>query len=108
MYSVVNDDNEIIYMKQPAIYIVTNKKNGVLYTGVTSNIIKRIYEHKYSIKKGFSAKYNCKLLVFFEIHDSLESAINREKQIKAGTRDKKIQLIEEFNSEWRDLYEDIV
>ena len=60
--------NEITNMKQPAVYIVTNKKNGVLYTGVTSNIIKRIYEHKYSIKKGFTAKYNCKLLVFFEMH----------------------------------------
>ena len=95
-------------MKQPAVYIVTNKKNGVLYTGVTSNIIKRIYEHKYSTKKGFTAKYNCKLLVFFEIHETMESAIHKEKRIKAGTRDKKVQLIEEFNPNWNDLYDDIV
>ena len=95
-------------MKQPAVYIVTNKKNGVLYTGVTSNLIKRIYEHKNSVTKGFTAKYNCKLLVFFEIHDRLESAIHREKRIKAGTRDKKVQLIEEFNPDWKDLYDDIV
>jgi putative endonuclease len=78
-------------MKQPAIYIVTNKKNGVLYTGVTSNIIKRIYQHKHSTTKGFTAKYNCKLLVFFEAYDTMEAAITREKQIKAGGRDKKVK-----------------
>ena len=67
-----------------------------------------IYEHKYSTKKGFTAKYNCKLLVFFEMHYAMESAIHREKRIKAGTRDKKVQLIEESNPDWKDLYDGIV
>lgn len=92
-------------MKHPAVYIITNKKNGVLYTGVTSNLIKRIYEHKHGLMDGFTKKYACKILVFFETHESMEAAITREKQIKAGSRKKKINLIEEKNPEWLDLYE---
>ena len=93
-------------MKQPAIYIVTNKKNGTLYTGVTSNLPKRIHEHK-NASEGFTAKYGCKNLVYYEILEDMENAIAREKQIKAGSRKKKIALIESVNPEWRDLYNNI-
>ncbi|WP_147141966.1 GIY-YIG nuclease family protein [Rickettsia asiatica] len=95
-------------MKQPIVYIVTNKKNGILYTGVTSNLIKRVYQHKNDIIRGFSKKYNCKILVFYEIHETMNSVINREKQIKAGSRDKKIKLIEQTNINWDDLYNEII
>lgn len=94
--------------KQPAIYIVTNKKNGILYTGVTSNLAKRIYQHKNSHTIGFSKKYNCKFLVYYELYDDMETAICREKQIKAGPRQKKLDLIININPEWKDLYEDII
>ena len=95
-------------MIQPAVYIVTNKRNGTLYTGVTSCLPKRIYEHKEEIREGFTKKYNCKSLVFFEIHETMQSAIVREKQIKKGSRRKKIALIEGINPAWRDLYAQIV
>jgi len=75
-------------MKIPVVYIMTNKKNGVLYTGVTSNLIKRAYEHKNSFVDCFTKKYNCKLLIFFEVHEEMYSAISREKQIKGGSRKK--------------------
>jgi len=94
-------------MKQPAVYIITNKRNGTLYTGVTSNLCKRIYEHKEGTVEGFSKKYGCKLLVFYELHETMESAISREKQIKGGSRKRKLALIEGMNPDWRDLYEDI-
>ena len=75
-----------IYMsKQPTVYILTNKANGILYTGVTSNLVKRIYEHKQNNSKGFTYKYNCKLLVYYEIFDEMYNAIEREKQLKAGS-----------------------
>ncbi|WP_253308083.1 MULTISPECIES: GIY-YIG nuclease family protein [unclassified Rickettsia] len=95
-------------MKQPAVYIVTDKRGGTIYTGVTSNLIKRIYEHRNGLIKGFSTKYNCKILVFYEIHETMISAIAREKQIKAGSREKKIKLIEQINLEWKDLYKEII
>ena len=95
-------------MKQPAIYIVTNKKNGTLYTGVTSDLIKRIYEHKESLIKGFTKKYDCKILVFYELYDTMELAILREKQIKGFSRKRKLDLIETINPYWRDLYKDIM
>ena len=94
--------------KQPAIYIMTNKRNGTLYTGITSNLIKRVYQHKNSVKKGFSEQYHCKLLVYYEIHRSIMGAIMREKKIKGGSRKKKIALIETINPEWRDLYEELL
>lgn len=94
-------------MKQPAVYIVANKKNGTLYTGVTSMLAKRIYEHKEGIIHGFTKKYDCTLLVFYELHETMESAILREKQIKAGSRKKKLQLIETINPNWTDLYKEI-
>ncbi|WP_425362233.1 GIY-YIG nuclease family protein [Candidatus Tisiphia endosymbiont of Mystacides longicornis] len=95
-------------MKQPAVYIMANKKNGTLYTGVTSNLIKRVYEHKHGIIAGFTSKYKCNDLVFYEVLETMDTAIAREKQIKAGSRAKKIKLITIMNPEWRDLYEDIV
>ncbi|MCC8400029.1 MULTISPECIES: GIY-YIG nuclease family protein [unclassified Candidatus Tisiphia] len=95
-------------MKQPAVYIMANKKNGTLYTGVTSNLIKRVYEHKHDIIVGFTSKYKCNDLVFYEVLETMDTAIAREKQIKAGSRAKKIKLITIMNPEWRDLYEDIV
>jgi putative endonuclease len=95
-------------MKQPAVYMVANKKDGTLYTGVTSGLAKRIYEHKQSLTHGFSKKYNCKLLVFYELHETMESAIMREKQIKAGSRKKKLELIASINPNWIDLYEEII
>jgi putative endonuclease len=83
---------------------MTNKINTVLYTGVTSDLKKRIWEHKERIVKGFTEKYNIDKLVYFEIFNDPENAILREKQIKAGSRNKKIKLIKEINSEWKDLY----
>jgi len=94
-------------MKKPCVYILTNKRNGVLYTGVTSDLTKRIYEHKNNFVSGFTKKYNCKFLVFFEPHFTMETAIQREKQIKKGPRKRKVQLIETMNPEWKDLYESI-
>jgi putative endonuclease len=91
-------------MKQPAIYITTNKHNGVLYTGVTSNLPQRIVQHKNKAINGFSSKYNCTMLVYYEVFDDIENAILREKQIKAGSRKKKIELIENLNPTWKDLY----
>jgi putative endonuclease len=93
---------------QPAIYIVTNKMHGTLYTGVTSNLIKRTYEHKCNMLDGFTRRYNCSILVFYELYDSMQCAISREKQIKSGSRRQKLQLIEIANPQWKDLYEDIV
>jgi putative endonuclease len=94
-------------MKQSAVYIMANKRNGTLYTGVTSNLPQRVWQHRESVADGFTKRYGCKMLVWFEMHDNMEAAILREKQIKAGSRKKKLALIEEFNPQWRDLYEDI-
>ena len=90
--------------KQPAIYIMANKPNGTLYTGVTSDLIKRVYQHKNAITHGFTSRYDCKLLVYYELCEEMLSAIEREKQIKSGTRKKKIMLIERMNPRWEDLY----
>ena len=94
--------------KQPTIYILSNKKHGTLYTGVTSNLVQRIYQHKTDTFKGFSGRYDCKNMVYYEVFDDMENAILREKQIKGGSRKKKIELIEKDNPEWVDLYESIV
>ena len=92
-------------MKQPCVYIMANKRNGTLYTGVTSNLPKRVFEHRESLVRGFSAKYDCKILVWYEVHETMIEAITREKQIKAGSRKKKLALIESFNPDWKDLFE---
>jgi len=91
-------------MKQPCVYIMANKRHGTLYTGVTSSLPKRAFEHREGLVEGFSAKYGCKILVWYELHESMIEAIAREKQIKAGSRAKKIALIEALNPEWKDLY----
>jgi predicted GIY-YIG superfamily endonuclease len=94
--------------KFPAVYIMANKKNGTLYTGVTSNLIQRIYQHKNELIEGFTQRYNCKYLVYYELYQDMMNAIAREKQIKAGSRKKKIMLIESINSEWLDLYSSLL
>ncbi len=85
------------------VYILTNRKNRVLYTGVTNDIVRRTYEHRTKQVDGFAEKYNAFKLVYFEETSSTESAIAREKQIKGWSRAKKIELIESVNPEWRDL-----
>ena len=90
------------------IYILFSKKNGTLYTGVTSNLIKRIYEHKIKVNDSFTSKYGVDKLGYYETHNNIDSAIEREKQIKSYLRKKKISLIENINPEWEDLYNKIV
>lgn len=89
------------------VYIVTNKPNGTLYIGVTSDIIKRIWEHKNKAVKGFTQKYNLDKLVYYEQHENAEAAILREKRLKLYLRKWKINMIEEMNPEWKDLYQEI-
>jgi putative endonuclease len=89
------------------VYILTNKHNRTLYTGVTNDLKRRIYEHKHKLVKGFTAKYNVDKLVYFEMTEDVNAAIFREKQIKGGSRQKKIDLVEGSNPEWRDLFEDL-
>ena len=95
-------------MKQGYVYIMSNKKDGTLYIGVTSNLIKRVYEHKSSFVDGFTKKYNIKNLVYYEIFNDIQEAIVREKQLKAGNRNKKIGLINSMNSNWDDLYDSLI
>jgi putative endonuclease len=94
-------------MKKFYVYILCNKRNGTLYIGVTSDLIKRIYEHKNNLVDGFTKKYNAHLLVWYETHETVEQAIIREKQIKKWNRNWKLALIERDNSGWNDLYEEI-
>ena len=95
-------------MKIPMVYMMTNMKNGTLYTGVTSNLVKRAYEHREGLLEGFTKEQGCKNLVYYEVHSTMESAILREKQIKKGNRKRKVNLINAFNSEWRDLFKEII
>ena len=90
------------------IYIMTNKVNTVLYTGFTNNLDRRVYEHKEKIIEGFTKKYNINKLVYYEIFSDARNAIIREKQIKAGSRKKKLDLINSMNPEWKDLYPEII
>jgi putative endonuclease len=91
-------------MKSYFIYIITNKNNTVLYVGVTSDIVTRIWEHKSKQIEGFTKKYNVDKLVYYEKFDDPNSAIAREKQIKSGSRKKKLELINSFNKDWKDLF----
>ena len=91
-------------MKQPCVYMLASRKNGTLYVGVTSDILKRIWEHKNNIVEGFTKRYGVHILVWFEMHETMESAITREKAIKEWKRVWKLDLIEQSNPEWRDLY----
>jgi len=94
--------------KQPAVYILASKKNGTLYIGVTSNLVKRIWEHKNNFVEGFTEKYGIHQLVWYELHATMESAIVRENRLKDWKRAWKLKLIEDKNPEWRDLYETII
>ena len=94
--------------KQPAVYILTNTRNGTLYIGVTSNLRRRIWEHRNNLVEGFSSKYLTHTLVYYEMHEDMVNAITREKQIKRWKRNWKIRLIEELNPYWRDLYPEIL
>jgi len=90
--------------RQPCVYILASKRNGTIYTGVTSNLLKRIWEHKQHVFEGFTSKYGVDVLVWYEQHETMESAICREKVIKNWKRAWKIRVIEENNSQWQDLY----
>ena len=94
--------------KQPAVYILASKRNGTLYTGVTSNLVKRVWEHKNDMVEGFTNRYRVHMLVWYELHESMASAIVREKRIKGWKRTWKLQLIEKDNPDWQDLYHTIV
>jgi putative endonuclease len=87
------------------VYIIGNWTGGVIYIGVTNDLLKRIYQHRYKLIKGFSSRYNLSRLLFFEKYDDIESAIRREKEIKAWRREKKNTLIQSFNPDWKDLAE---
>jgi putative endonuclease len=93
--------------KEYYVYILASKRNGTLYTGVTSDLVKRIWQHKHNLVEGFTKKYNVENLVYYEVHDTPEGAITREKHIKKWRRVWKLRLIEERNPQWRDLYEEI-
>jgi len=93
--------------RQYYVYIITNKNNTVLYTGVTNNLMRRVTEHKEKRVKGFSKKYNIEKLVYYEVFEDSYNAIAREKQIKGGSRQKKIDLINTMNDEWKDLFQDL-
>jgi len=95
-------------MKQPCVYILTSKQNGTLYVGVTSNLIKRVWEHKEDVVPGFTKQYGVHLLVWFEMHETMDAAITREKQIKKWNREWKIRRITETNPDWKDLYFDLI
>jgi len=95
-------------MKQAHVYILASARNGTLYVGVTSQLVQRIWQHKNHVLEGFSQRYKVDQLVWFEPHESMEAAILREKQIKSGSRKRKLGLIETMNPGWRDLYEDML
>ncbi|MBA4142751.1 MAG: GIY-YIG nuclease family protein [Nitrosospira sp.] len=94
--------------RNPAVYMLASKYNGTLYIGVTSDPMKRVWEHKQNLAKGFTQKYDVHMLVYFEVHYEMAEAIRREKQLKKWNRAWKIELIEKSNPGWRDLWRDIV
>lgn len=94
--------------KQPTVYLLASKRNGTLYAGVTSDLVKRVWEHKNNVVEGFTKKYNVHILVWYEVHETMESAIRREKAIKEWKRNWKIELIESVNATWKDLYTEII
>ncbi len=95
-------------VKQYYIYIMTNFNNKVLYIGVTNNLVKRVFEHKNKLLPGFTSKYNVNKLIYFEVFDNINNAIDREKQLKSGSRKKKLDLILKENSKFEDLYPKII
>ena len=95
-------------MKQPCVYMLASTRNGTLYIGVTSDLVRRVYDHKNGSVEGFTKRYGVHTLVWYESHESMESAITREKRMKKWNRDWKIRLLEELNLDWKDLYPSIV
>ena len=95
-------------MSAAYVYVMASKRNGTLYIGDTSDLVKRVYEHKNDLRDGFTRKYSVHLLVWFEVHEDIREAILREKQIKKWKRAWKIELIEIENSQWFDLYDDLI
>ena len=95
-------------MKKGYVYILANEKNGTLYVGVTSNLVKRIWQHKNKFVEGFSKRYDLDKLVYYEVFDNIENAIEREKKLKNWHRQWKINLINQYNSDWVDLYDNII
>ncbi|MGA8585030.1 MAG: GIY-YIG nuclease family protein [Roseiarcus sp.] len=93
--------------RAPCVYILANRRQGTLYTGVTSNLAQRIFQHRDGMTPGFATRYGCNRLVCYEAHERTDEAIAREKQIKGGSRAKTIALIETINPEWKDLYENL-
>ncbi len=89
---------------QPAVYILASQPRGTLYVGVTSDLVARVWQHKGNLVPGFTQKYDVHTLVYFELHSTMYDAISREKQLKAGSRAKKVRLIEAANPDWQDLY----
>ena len=94
--------------RQPCVYLLASKRKGTLYTGVTSDLIKRVWEHKQHLVEGFTQRYGVTSLVWYEIHETMESAIAREKNIKNWKREWKIHAIETMNPHWKDLFEDLL
>jgi len=94
--------------KQPAVYILASKRNGTLYIGVTSDLVKRIWQHKNNMIEGFTKRYGVHQLVWYELHENMQSAIEREKQMKGWKRKWKLELIESMNPNWQDLYHTVV
>ena len=90
--------------REPCVYILANRRQGTLYAGVASNLAERMFQHREGLTPGFSSRYGCNRLVFYERHNRMEEAIAREKQIKGGSRARKIALIEAMNPDWKDLY----
>jgi putative endonuclease len=95
-------------MKQPCVYILASRRHGTLYIGVSSDLVKRVWEHKNDVAAGFTRRYHVHDLVWHESHETMEAAINREKMLKEWKRAWKIELIEEENPEWRDLYPSLI
>jgi putative endonuclease len=93
-------------VKHPAIYIMASQPNGTLYIGVTSNLPQRVFQHREGLTPGFTSRYGCKTLVYYELYEEMDAAIAREKALKGGSRRKKLMMINRFNPEWRDLYAD--
>ena len=94
--------------RQPCVYMLASKRNGTLYTGVTSNLLKRVWEHKNNLVEGFTSKYGVHTLVWYELHNTMNLAIQREKAIKNWKRAWKLKVIEKMNSHWHDLYSDLL
>ena len=107
VYTSIQSNNKTAMEKRPCVYILTNQRNGTLYVGVTSNLPKRIWEHKNKVVEGFTKKYSVDKLVWYESHETMKSAIQREKAMKYWKRHWKLNTIETMNPDWHDLYKEL-